>query len=51
MLLRWPQVATYMPSFIKIGPEAVKGPTHTHTSREQADLLSLFFNFKMRKVD
>jgi hypothetical protein len=41
----------YIPSFIEIGSgiqELIRGNTHTH--RQQRDLISLLYFFKIRKV-
>jgi hypothetical protein len=44
----------YVPSFIKIGSGVQKligEDTQTHTHRQQRDLISLLYFFKIRKVD
>jgi hypothetical protein len=44
-------VVIYVPSFIKIGsnnPKLITGDTHTQ--RQQRDLISLFYFFKISKV-
>jgi hypothetical protein len=42
----------YVSSFIKIGSGVQKliGGIHRHTHRQQRDLISLLYFFKMRKV-
>jgi hypothetical protein len=44
----------YVPSFIKIGSgiqNLIGGYTHTYTHRQQGDLISLLYFFKIMKVD
>jgi hypothetical protein len=43
----------YVPSFIKIGSGVQRltgGDTQTHTHRQQRDLISLLYFFKIRKL-